>query len=219
MAEPNRQTGIPTLYKGVQFRSRLEARWAAFFDQCSWPWTYEPFDLPGWIPDFQIGSAVLVEVKPYTAPGQFIDACRKAHHAMKQVGAPFDLLLLGVAPLERSLTKSELCPAIGWLIDFMYWGSLDDTDFENPEPAWFGPLEQCQSQFTFGHLGGGWCDRVYRIPHKNGRPNWCGVGDGYGYEATEQMWAAACNATQWKPPEQQARRWRPRRRYRPFDTE
>jgi len=27
---------IPTLYKDVQFRSRLEAKWAAFFDLLGW---------------------------------------------------------------------------------------------------------------------------------------------------------------------------------------
>lgn len=43
---------IPTIYKDVQFRSRLEARWAAFFDLLSWKWDYEPCDFKGWIPDF-----------------------------------------------------------------------------------------------------------------------------------------------------------------------
>jgi lipoate-protein ligase A len=44
----------PTMYKGVIFRSRLEARWAAFFDLLEWQWEYEPFDLVGWTPDFLI---------------------------------------------------------------------------------------------------------------------------------------------------------------------
>jgi hypothetical protein len=43
---------IPTLYGGVKFRSRLEARWAAFADLAGWEWEYEPVDLKGWIPDF-----------------------------------------------------------------------------------------------------------------------------------------------------------------------
>jgi hypothetical protein len=59
---------IPTLYNGVQFRSRLEARWARLFDLLGWEWEYEPFDLLGWIPDFIIkgNPDILVEVKPYT---------------------------------------------------------------------------------------------------------------------------------------------------------
>ena len=59
---------IPTMYAGVQFRSRLEARWAAFFDLLDWKWEYEPIDLNGYIPDFLVtppmDEPLLVEVKP-----------------------------------------------------------------------------------------------------------------------------------------------------------
>jgi hypothetical protein len=33
---------IPTRYAGCHFRSRLEARWAVFFDALGIPWEYEP---------------------------------------------------------------------------------------------------------------------------------------------------------------------------------
>ena len=33
---------IQTEYKGYLFRSRLEARWAVFFDACGVDWEYEP---------------------------------------------------------------------------------------------------------------------------------------------------------------------------------
>lgn len=61
---------IETRYAGHLFRSRLEARWAAFFDLTGIKWQYEPFDAAGYIPDFLIhaGSdqpAMLVEVKPF----------------------------------------------------------------------------------------------------------------------------------------------------------
>lgn len=46
---------IPTEYRGVHFRSRLEARWACWFDLVGWPWTYEPLELSGYIPDFLVG--------------------------------------------------------------------------------------------------------------------------------------------------------------------
>lgn len=62
---------IPTTYAGVNFRSRLEARWAAMFDLLGLEWDYEPpIDLAGWIPDFSIATPVLpvyVEVKPKRA--------------------------------------------------------------------------------------------------------------------------------------------------------
>lgn len=56
----------PTRYKGIPFRSRLEARWAAFFDKLGWEWEYEPCDFNGWYPDFVIfgQSPIYVEVKP-----------------------------------------------------------------------------------------------------------------------------------------------------------
>jgi len=44
----------PTTYNGTQFRSRLEARWAAYFDLAGWDWEYEPVDLNGWSPDFRV---------------------------------------------------------------------------------------------------------------------------------------------------------------------
>ena len=59
---------IPVVYNSIQFRSRLESRWAAFFDLIGWNYTYEPYDLEKWSPDFklttQAGTKFLVEVKP-----------------------------------------------------------------------------------------------------------------------------------------------------------
>ena len=68
---------IETRYKGYRFRSRLEARWAVFFDACNYNWEYEPegFDLGGgvyYLPDFKIHgkdengdfNIFWIEVKP-----------------------------------------------------------------------------------------------------------------------------------------------------------
>ena len=61
-----RRFGIETNYNGTIFRSRLEARWAAFWDLLHWEWEYEPIDLDGYIPDFVLKfyKPLLVEVKP-----------------------------------------------------------------------------------------------------------------------------------------------------------
>ena len=65
---------IETQYKGYRFRSRLEARWAVFFDALGIEWEYEPegFDLgeAGWyLPDFWIGwgteDSYWIEIKPH----------------------------------------------------------------------------------------------------------------------------------------------------------
>ena len=49
-------TAIPTRYAGCHFRSRLEARWAVFFDTIGIAWQYEPqgYELHGrkYLPDF-----------------------------------------------------------------------------------------------------------------------------------------------------------------------
>jgi hypothetical protein len=64
---------IETSYAGCHFRSRLEARWAVFFDHLSIPWEYEAqgYEVEGrrYLPDFRIDAygkdrgPVLVEVK------------------------------------------------------------------------------------------------------------------------------------------------------------
>lgn len=76
-AAPHR--GIPTSYAGTRFRSRLEGRWAAFFDLLGWRWVYEPFDTAGWIPDFLIDGAApfLVEIGPCEVWSEYHDKATK----------------------------------------------------------------------------------------------------------------------------------------------
>lgn len=68
---PERQKmlkAIETHYKGYRFRSRLEARWAVFFDAMGIDWEYEPegFELGEglrYLPDFKIEGGLYVEIK------------------------------------------------------------------------------------------------------------------------------------------------------------
>ena len=60
---------LETSYRGHRFRSRLEARWAVFFDAIGWAWEYEPqgYALRGglcYLPDFLVEGDYFVEVKP-----------------------------------------------------------------------------------------------------------------------------------------------------------
>ena len=60
---------IETIYNGYRFRSRLEARWAVFFDVLGVTYQYEPegFDLNGtwYLPDFYLNDfKIYVEIKP-----------------------------------------------------------------------------------------------------------------------------------------------------------
>lgn len=60
-----------TIYNGYRFRSRLEARWAVFFDEARIRYMYEPegFDLingESYLPDFYlIDFELYVEIKPF----------------------------------------------------------------------------------------------------------------------------------------------------------
>ena len=60
---------IETHYKGYRFRSRLEARWAVFFDALNIKWEYEPegYNINGtlYLPDFYLPEyQMFCEVKP-----------------------------------------------------------------------------------------------------------------------------------------------------------
>src|ERR1700744_44402 len=113
---------IPTKYNGRQYRSRLEARWAAFFDVLGWAHEYEPFDLGSWSPDFLLrgptGESCIVEVKPLLSFDE--------EEALKMERAPLspdtterNLLLLGVAPVAHSKAGVQ----IGW------WSAIHEGCF------------------------------------------------------------------------------------------
>jgi hypothetical protein len=75
---------IPTTYGGIEFRSRLEAKWACFFDLICWPWEYEPIDLDGYIPDFVIKAdshPIFVEIKPALSTQELRAMGQKAREA------------------------------------------------------------------------------------------------------------------------------------------
>jgi hypothetical protein len=60
---------IPTCYNGYRFRSRLEARWAVFFDRIGLGYEYEPegFQVGNvrYLPDFRVRDLMCyVEIKP-----------------------------------------------------------------------------------------------------------------------------------------------------------
>lgn len=123
MATPELQFAAhPTTYRGTRFRSRLEARWAAFFDLLAWRWEYEPFDLYGWVPDFRIEQAannpLLVEVKPFVrpTPAQFKPIRDKIRGAIAET--EWDALLIGAYPF---VDRGFFC--CGWRTDLGSWMS------------------------------------------------------------------------------------------------
>ncbi len=80
---------IETEYKGYRFRSRLEARWAVFFDALGIAWEYEKegYDLgeAGWyLPDFWLPEfKCFVEIKGTECPDEDRAKCEALHNESK----------------------------------------------------------------------------------------------------------------------------------------
>ena len=67
MSQPIR--ALPTNYNGIDFRSRLEARWAVWLDAMKVKWTYEPEGFTdgtlSYLPDFYLHKGdSYIEIKP-----------------------------------------------------------------------------------------------------------------------------------------------------------
>jgi len=87
---------IETAYKGYRFRSRLEARWAVFFDEMGIDWIYEPEGYTDgdvcYLPDFYLSQVdMYAEAKPTPLVDKEID---KAYMLVKLTGCPV-LMLVG----------------------------------------------------------------------------------------------------------------------------
>lgn len=191
---------IETKYKGYQFRSRLEAKWAAFFDLCEWPWSYEPHDLNGWIPDFAIGyQPTLVEVKPFYRENEWKEAIEK----IAKSGCDDVVVLLGADPTFETQQNPKFydAPKIGWL-------SLPPHDTDptlNPWPLNFG-ITEGNGRLGLCSMEGGWWNVIHSASHvdRDDHPNkWCRVSlDRDELHVLTEKWAEACNRSRWMPVKQ-----------------
>jgi hypothetical protein len=109
--------GIPTIYRGVQFRSRIEARWAAFFQIAKLRWMYEPLDLAGYIPDFLVWmpyspdiGPFLVEIKSEIDGQQLIEAAQKIDRS----GWRGRAIIFGASPDVGLIDNAPLGDASRW---------------------------------------------------------------------------------------------------------
>ena len=108
---------IETRYAGCHFRSRLEARWAVFFDALGIRWEYEPqgFELPTWryLPDFWLPqSEVWIEVKGHN-PNQsdITKLCELAAEVCRQRQR---CRMLGPIPRRTSSFSELIDGSAGW---------------------------------------------------------------------------------------------------------
>jgi hypothetical protein len=94
---------IETIYNGYRFRSRLEARWAVFFDACGVKYTYETegYDLDGvrYLPDFLINGR----------------------------GGQFYIEIKSVEPSEQDVQKAASLAVQSGCTVFIFWGDIWNT--------------------------------------------------------------------------------------------
>lgn len=192
ISERSKPHGIPTIYRGVQYRSRLEAKWAAMFDLLGWEHQYEPFDLDGWIPDFLIAgrqSPILVEIKPVVS---------LPNDVVAEIGgqaSDHEMMILGCSLVrDRSRPDFDTCPP------FLGWLRANDIDVP-AELGWVpagtvtdpagGPAALLPSRglvWAIDRIRGGlWQDNQ----RSSDALPWC-------WDSLAVRWARAANAVQWR---------------------
>ena len=178
---------IRTTYKGISFRSRLEARWAAWFELMGFEWAYEPLYLDGYIPDFILTGKwpILVEIKPGLIAEDFVDAKNK----IERSGWDGLAIVLGATGFGTDfdncwLSKRHNIGTMrgGWRDDNgKKWVMMDWGDF------YVGHCDCGPTLISYDEL---WCCHrcteggKHTISNKD--------------EVIQQAWAQACNVTQWK---------------------
>ena len=168
---------IPTTYDGVRFRSRLEARWAYFFNAFGIKWQYEPYELDGWIPDFVFKGQheeILVEVKPVTSRCPVLET-----RLAKYLKPGIEILILGNSPLFGVPDQFTDDLLAGWLLD-------NSGDFE--DALWglnkAGHLDFWHRYNSFHYRLSG----EYEGDHHIKSPS---------FNFLESVWKDAGNETQW----------------------
>ena len=193
---------VPTRYRGIWFDSRLEARWAAFLDRLEVDWSYHPFDLDGWFPDFLLtfpaiqysnenGKTArttrrefLVEVKPIT---EFHEPTAEQMLAAHQ-GA---MILVGRQPTANEEGDNL---RIGWWVDSY-------PDEENFEDWWDDTAEFAGDEVILGS-----CPICHQLSPCSGVHSYhcrrCGSNPGFPVaepQEWETLWAEALNDTRYRP--------------------
>ena len=190
------RTAIPTMFNGRQYRSRLEARWAAFMSLCKWDYEYEPNDLAGWIPDFAIwgatGNTIWVEVKPVMAFPRSVASKMEQGLPDAYRARGDELLILGTkpSPTPRLAVQENKRPRLGWLA-------------QTPLRAADGHWHWGDSMFGRWASGAkfGFChseshnDRITGIHAER-----CGGRPGAKTSDLSRLWAEATNLVQWRAP-------------------
>lgn len=142
---------IETVYNGYRFRSRLEARWAVFFDAANIKYEYEPegYETPKgrYLPDFYLPDFdSYVEVK----------ADRKG--ALSELVKAASTIYWG-SPIKRIVILSDIPnnhDGGNWQYPVLYWNSVEDC----VDCGWWQFTEYGPSRKIVGQVN----DALYHRP-------------------------------------------------------
>lgn len=162
---------IASVYEGIEFRSRLEARWGRFFDALREPFLYEPegFELPSgrYVPDVYLPRCrTWLELKPIKPTTRERALCRDLCEARGELV----VCMHGVFGQWLDPKQAMWQPTSG-----LAWvprpGPDEDTIAEESERWWPCLCPSCQRfGFAFEGDGGDVCRR-HGLPCN-------GIGDG-----------------------------------------
>jgi hypothetical protein len=152
----------PTWYNNYYFRSKLEAKWAVFFDLMKIKWEYEPEpftcdDGSQYTPDFYLPKTYLrntkgvyVEIKPegFNELGynQRIASSLKNSQLIVLYGDPIRAI---IDVHTRNNSNEQLCPWWDDYMVFMYCDSCNTSKFEfNEGNYYFCPVCKSPTEIT-----------------------------------------------------------------------
>ena len=205
---------IPIKIDGIQFRSKLEARWYLFMKRLGWKIMYEPEikGLNNWIPDFLIigfGKKILVDVKPIDTVEDWEknpDRIRIENSGIKNL-PEYELLILGTNLQLDGKNQMGL----------LY--TRDEFWEEGKEPVVLQDHNRAECVFSIGDDGkqigfmdtiGSWSCRITGDGGKTYLIRGNGINNADTHlKSIDKMWNEAGTQLQWKPHKQTIRRqWR-----------
>ena len=205
---------IPIKIDGIQFRSKLEARWYLFMKRLGWNIIYEPEieGLNNWIPDFLIiglEKKILVDVKPIDTVEDWEknpDRIRIENSGIKNL-PEYELLILGTNLQLDGKNQMGL----------LY--TRDAFWEEGKEPVVLQDHSSAECVFSIGDDGkqigfmdtiGSWSCRITGDGGKTYLIRGNGINNADTHlKSIDKMWNEAGTQLQWKPHKQTIRwQWR-----------
>jgi hypothetical protein len=195
---------IPIKIDGIQFRSKLEARWYLFMKRLGWNIIYEPEieGLSNWIPDFLIigkNKKILVDVKPIDTVEDWDknpDKKRIEESGIKNL--PYELLILGSNLQLDGQNRMGLL----YVRDAFWEEGRDSVELQGYECAeCVFSLADDGKQIGFMDTMGGWHCRISGDGGKTYliRDNGINNADTH-LKSIDEMWNEAGTQLQWNTP-------------------